>query len=137
MLEEYKEGVWLIELAALSDPALVPQTVAEVLSIREAPGEPILKTLISALKERQMLLVLDNRFRLLTEGNRTALPRQQTLRAMIDWSYDLLKGQERLLLCRLSMFAGGWTLESAEKVCSSPPSPSPAERSKGIQDLSP
>jgi len=61
---------------------------------------------------------LDDRFRLLTGGARTALPRQQTLRALIDWSYDLLAENERLLLHRLSVFAGGWTLEAAEEVCS-------------------
>ena len=60
---------------------------------------------------------LDDRFRLLTGGSRTALPRQQTLRAMIDWSYDLLPESERVLLRRLSVFAGGWTLEGAETVC--------------------
>lgn len=60
---------------------------------------------------------LDDRFRLLTGGARTALPRQQTLRALIDWSYDILSQNERLLLRRLSIFAGGWTLEAAETVC--------------------
>lgn len=60
---------------------------------------------------------LDNRFRLLTGGNKVAMPRQQTLRALIDWSYDLLKAEEKLLLCRLSVFAGGWTLSAAETVC--------------------
>src|SRR5262249_13335988 len=60
---------------------------------------------------------LDDRFGLLTGGSRTALPRQQTLRALIDWSYHLLAEQERVLLRRLSVFAGGWTLEAAEAVC--------------------
>ncbi len=60
---------------------------------------------------------LDQRFRLLTGGSRTALPRQQTLRSLIDWSYDLLSEVEKALLCRLCVFAGGWTLESAEAVC--------------------
>ena len=60
---------------------------------------------------------LDDRFRLLTGGARTLLPRQQTLRALIDWSYDLLSDQECLFLGRLSVFAGGWTLEAAEEVC--------------------
>jgi non-specific serine/threonine protein kinase len=60
---------------------------------------------------------LDQRFRLLTGGSRTALPRQQTLRSLIDWSYDLLQDPEKLLLRRLSVFAGGWTLEAAECVC--------------------
>ena len=63
---------------------------------------------------------LDDRFRLLTGGSRTALPRQQTLRAMIDWSYDLLSEKEKTLLRRLSVFAGGWTLEAAEAVCADP-----------------
>jgi non-specific serine/threonine protein kinase len=58
-----------------------------------------------------------HRFRLLTGGDRTALPRQQTLQALIDWSYDLLHERERLLLARLSVFAGEWTLEAAEYVC--------------------
>ncbi len=60
---------------------------------------------------------LDDRFRLLTGGSRTALPRQQTLRALIDWSYDLLAPAEQTLLRRLSVFAGGWPLEAAESVC--------------------
>jgi predicted ATPase/DNA-binding CsgD family transcriptional regulator len=59
---------------------------------------------------------LDQRFRLLTGGSRTALPRHQTLRALIDWSYDLLNPGERILLDRLSVFAGGWTLAAAEAV---------------------
>ena len=60
---------------------------------------------------------LDDRFRLLTTGDRTALPRQQTLRALIDWSYELLTEEERALFRRLAVFAGGWTLEAAEAVC--------------------
>ena len=69
------------------------------------------------LSVEQISRRLDDRFRLLTGGARTALPRQQTLRALIDWSYDLLSEKERLLLHRLSVFAGGWTLEAAEEVC--------------------
>lgn len=61
---------------------------------------------------------LDDRFRLLVGGSRTALPRQQTLRALIDWSYDLLSETEQLMLRRLSIFSGGWMLEDAEEVCS-------------------
>src|SRR5258705_9271955 len=60
---------------------------------------------------------LDQRFGLLTGGSRTALPRHRTLRAMIDWSYDLLSEAEQALLCRLSVFSGGWTLDAAEQVC--------------------
>ena len=60
---------------------------------------------------------LDDRFRLLTTGERTALPRQQTLRALIDWSHDLLTDQERAVFRRLAVFVGGWTLEAGEAVC--------------------
>jgi len=66
----------------------------------------------------QISVGLDDRFHLLTGGSRTLLPRQQTLRALIDWSYDLLSENERLLLQRLSVFAGAWTLEAAQQVCS-------------------
>jgi non-specific serine/threonine protein kinase len=252
VLEDYPDGVRLVELAALTDPALVPQTVATALGIREAPNEPMTTTLVTTLKAKQMLLVLDNcehlldasanlvdvllkscpklrvlassrealgiggesayrvpsltvpppplssplekggargvtphslseyesvrlfieravaantafavtsknalslasvchhldgiplaielaaarvrampvdeiearldsRFRLLTGGSRTAQPRQQTLKALIDWSYDLLNEPERSLLGRLSVFSGGWRLEAAEAVCS-------------------
>jgi len=60
---------------------------------------------------------LDDRFRLLTSGSRTALPRQRTLRAMVDWSWELLTDAERMVLCRLSVFSGGASLEAAERVC--------------------
>ena len=235
------DGVWLTELAPLADPALVPQAVAQTLGIREEAGRPISRTLTEALKEKRLLLVLDNcehvldacaslasdllracpqvhilassrealgiageqtfrvpslslpdpkktptaedvagceavrlfaerarqvqphfavsdenaaavadicrrldgiplalelaaarvrslaveeinarlgsRFRLLTGGSRTALPRQQTLRALIDWSYDLLLDTEKATLARLSVFVGDWDLEAAEAVC--------------------
>lgn len=239
LVEQYDDGVWLIELASFSDPALVPQSVAAVLGVREQPGEPLLNSLVNYLRSKNMLLVLDNsehliaecarltdtllrscpdlrifatsrealgiagetawtvpslslpdareplpnfadltqyeavqlfvargmaalpkfnltelnaatvvqicqrldgiplaielaaarirvlktteiaarlndRFALLTGGSRTALPRHQTLRAAIGWSYDLLTEPERALLRRLSIFAGGWTLAAAE-----------------------
>jgi predicted ATPase/DNA-binding SARP family transcriptional activator/tetratricopeptide (TPR) repeat protein len=60
---------------------------------------------------------LDDRFRLLTGGSRTALPRHRTLRAMVDWSWELLSDAERTVLRRLSVFAGGASLEAAERVC--------------------
>jgi predicted ATPase/class 3 adenylate cyclase len=240
-LEQFPDGAWFVELAPLSDPGLVPQTVATVLGLMEEPGKPISQTLTEHLKDKRLLLLLDNcehlldvcakladalvrqcpsvqilassreafgiggeqtyrvpslslpdpkqahtpvsvaqfeavqllterallaradfqvtnqnastlasicyrldgiplaielaaarvrflsieeinhkldqRFRLLTGGSRTALPRQQTLRSLIDWSYDLLHDPEKLLLQRLSAFAGGWTLEAAEQVC--------------------
>lgn len=64
---------------------------------------------------------LDQRFRLLTGGSRTALARQQTLKSLIDWSYDLLSEAEKALLCRLSVFSGSWTLEAVEAVCAGDP----------------
>jgi predicted ATPase/class 3 adenylate cyclase len=60
---------------------------------------------------------LDRRFQVLTRGSRTALPRQQTLRALIDWSYELLDASERTMFSRLAVFVGGWLLEAAEQVC--------------------
>lgn len=71
---------------------------------------------VKALPVEKLAERLDDRFRLLTGGSRTALPRQQTLRATIDWSYDLLTEPERALLRRVSVFAGGWTLEAAEAI---------------------
>lgn len=241
LIETYADGVWLVELAGLSKPELVPNTVASVLNLREMPGRPLQTTLLDHIGRRELLLVLDNcehlvgacaelatillrscpglrilatsreplgisgetvwrvpslalptasqaptaeelmqceatrlfieratavqpgfnlspqnagvvaavcrrldgiplaielaaarlralsveqigdrldeRFRLLIGGGRTALPRQQTLRGALDWSYDLLPSQERVLLRRLSVFAGGWTLEAAEAAC--------------------
>ena len=73
--------------------------------------------LVRVLTPEQIAARLDDRFRLLRGGSRTALPRQQTLRALIDWSYDLLPPPEQALLRRLSVFAGGWPLEAAEVVC--------------------
>lgn len=64
---------------------------------------------------------LDQRFRLLTSGSRTALPRQQTLRSLIDWSFDLLNEAEKALFCRLSVFAGEFTLEEIEQICAGDP----------------
>src|SRR5206468_8644306 len=69
------------------------------------------------LPPEQLLARLENCFRLLTGGSRTALERHQTLQAAVDWSYDLLVEQEKMLFNRLSVFAGGWTLEAAEQVC--------------------
>ena len=64
---------------------------------------------------------LHDRFKLLTGGSRVALERQQTLRALVSWSYDLLQEQEQMLLDRLSVFAGGFDLQAAEEVCSADP----------------
>jgi len=72
---------------------------------------------VRSLPVEQIDARLDQRFRLLTGGSRAAMPRQQTLRSLVDWSYDLLQPKEKALLQRLSVFAGGWTLDSAEHVC--------------------
>jgi len=73
---------------------------------------------VKLLSVEQIASRLDDAFRLLTGGSRTALPRQQTLRALIDWSYNLLSEHEKILFRRLAVFAGGWTMEAAESVCS-------------------
>ena len=237
----YPDGVWLVDLASLSDPALVPQTVASTLGIPERPSRPVGEVLVEYLRSKSLLIILDNCehllpacaqlanalmrscsglrilatsreplrtagevawrvpslsvpdpgrspapehlmgyeavqlfveraraavpafrvtaqngqaisrtclrldgiplaielaaarvrvlsvdqivarlddcFRLLARGDRTAPPRQQTLRAAMDWSYTLLSERERMLLRRLPVFSGGWALEAAEVVC--------------------
>lgn len=75
---------------------------------------------LRSLAPAQIAARLDDRFRLLTGGSRTALPRHQTLRAVVEWSWDLLDEPERILARRLSVFPAGATLESAELVCASP-----------------
>ena len=236
----YPDGVWLVELAALTQGALLPQVVAESLGVQEQPNRPLTATLAEALRAKEMLVVLDNcehlvgavagladglldacprihilatsrerlnvagevvwsvpplsvpdaerphnpeglrvcesarlfveralsrtsafvltaqsasavaeicqqlegmplaielaaakvgilavgqiserlgdSLELLTGGERTAVPRQRTLRGTLDWSYDLLSEAEKRLFCLLSAFAGGWTLEAAETV---------------------
>jgi non-specific serine/threonine protein kinase len=240
LVEEFEDGVWLVELASLSDEHLVPQTVASVLRVREQPDQSLTDVLIEHLKPKKLLLILDNCehlvevcarfaeelllacpglhivatsreplgvsgeitwlvpplsapnhldtlsikelsnyeavmlfveratavlssfaltdqnapavmevcrkldgmplaielaaarvrvlsvaqiserlercFRLLRTDNRTALPRQRTLRATIDWSYGLLSEEEQALFRRLSVFSGGFTLGAAEEV---------------------
>src|SRR5687767_8746260 len=233
-LSEFKDGVWLVELAPLSDPTFIPSTIASVLELHEVPGIPLMSIIIDYLRAKQLLLILDNcehlveasaqiadqllhacpqlkiiassrealgidgetvyrvpslsmpdpsstslmdyeatrlfidraakaeprfhltdhnalsiaqicrrldgiplaielaaarvklftpeqiaerlddRFKLLTGGSRTALPRQQTLRALIDWSYQSLNETEQRALRRLAVFSGGWTFEAAE-----------------------
>jgi predicted ATPase/class 3 adenylate cyclase/Flp pilus assembly protein TadD len=240
-LDRFADGVWMVDLAPISDPVLVTTTIAKVLGVREAPDQDLLATLRNYLERRELLLILDNcehlldetrrvaaallrgcagvrllatsreplsiageqvlrlpslqvpppdvattaetgrahgagelfvdrarsaderfeltddnapyvaeicrnldgiplaielaaarvkllsprqlaerlteRFRVLTGGDRSALPRHQTLRATIDWSFELLDEPGRALFRRLSIFAGGWTLEAAAAVC--------------------
>ena len=113
-----------VERAAAVRPEfrLTPENAALVAQICwRLDGLPLAIELAAArvklLPLAQILERLDDRFRLLTGGSRSALPRQQTLGALIDWSYDLLSDPERILLRRLSVFVAGRTLEMAEAVC--------------------
>jgi predicted ATPase/class 3 adenylate cyclase len=237
-LTNFKDGVWLVELAPLSDSAYIVSTIASLFKLREVQGTPLSDILVDYLRGKQLLLILDNcehlveacaelserllyacpnlkiiassrealgiagetvyrvpslslpqktspasslmdyeavqlfveraakaqshfhltehnafaiaqicsrldgiplaielaaarvklftaeqiaerlddRFKLLTGGSRTALPRQQTLRALIDWSYQSLDEREQRAFCQLAVFSGGWTFEAAESV---------------------
>ncbi|MET9953765.1 BTAD domain-containing putative transcriptional regulator, partial [Streptomyces sp. NPDC006339] len=99
-----------------------PEAAAEI--VRRLDGLPLAIELAAArlrmLTPRQIAERLDDRFRLLTSGARTVLPRQQTLRAVVDWSWDLLDEAERAVLRRLAVFTGGCDLEAAEAVCGEP-----------------
>ncbi|MGC1377366.1 MAG: tetratricopeptide repeat protein [Anaerolineales bacterium] len=142
-------GRLFIERAQTALPAFTVtnenvQAVAQVCS--RLDGIPLAIELAAArvnmLKVEQIAERLGDRFRLLTGGSRTALPRQQTLRALIDWSYDLLSERERALLRRLSVFSDGWTLEAAEAVCADkdenekrrPDGSSRVHRVEGVKD---
>lgn len=110
-------------LAVQPDFTVSAETCAAIVQIcQRLDGIPLAIELAAArarvLSLQQIAERLDDRFRLLTGGSRTALPRQRTLHALIDWSYDLLPQPECVLLRRLSVFSGGWTLEAAEAVCS-------------------
>ncbi|MGW6274837.1 BTAD domain-containing putative transcriptional regulator [Streptomyces sp. NPDC055060] len=104
------------------DPEEDAGAVAEI--CRRLDGLPLAIELAAArlrlLAPRQIADRLDDRFRLLTSGSRTVLPRQQTLRAVVDWSWDLLEEPERTVLREVSVFAGGWDLAAAEAVCTGP-----------------
>ena len=110
---ERAQGRWPeLTLTERSLPAVV-----EV--CRQLDGIPLALELAAAwlptLTVEELAARLDDRFRLLTGGRRTALPRHRTLRAVVDWSYDRLTQPEQALLRRLSVFPGGWTLEFAER----------------------
>ncbi len=105
--------------------ATFPESDEELAAIahvcRRLDGMPLAIELAAArtrsMAPSQLATRLDDRFRLLTGGSRTALPRQQTLQALIDWSHQLLDERERAVLRRSSVFVGGFTLEAAEVVC--------------------
>jgi predicted ATPase len=123
-LRPYESVRLFADRAAAVEPAFTltvgnAATVADL--CRRLDGIPLAIELAAArlnvLSVEQISGRLNDRFRLLTGGSRTAVARQRTLEATIDWSYDLLSEAERTLLCRLSVFPGGWTLEAAEDVC--------------------
>jgi predicted ATPase/DNA-binding SARP family transcriptional activator len=113
--------------AAAGRPGFVVEeaTVGPVLRIcRALDGIPLAIELaaarLRALSPDQIAARLDDRFRLLAGGSRAALPRHQTLRAVVDWSWDLLSDAERILARRLAVFPGGATLDAVEQVCADP-----------------
>ena len=123
VLAQYEAIRLFIDRAVAAQPAfhLTDQNATAVANIcRRLDGIPLAIELaaarVRALAVKQIDARLSDRFRLLTGGDRTALARQQTLRACIDWSYDLLTEPERRLLRRLAVFSGGWTLDAAEAV---------------------
>ena len=123
-LAQFPAVALFLDRARLQQPgfALTALTAAAVTEIcRRVEGIPLAIELAAArvrvLSVEKIAERLQDRFRLLSGGSRLALPRQQTLRALIDWSYDLLTDAEKAMFQRLSVFAGGCTLEAAEEVC--------------------
>jgi non-specific serine/threonine protein kinase len=125
MLVEYESARLFIERARLQQPEfeVTAQSVPAIASIcAHLDGIPLAIELaaarVRALSVAELNQRLDQRFRLLTDSSRTVLPRHRTLRALIDWSYGLLNQAEKAVFCRASVFAGGFTLEAAERVLS-------------------
>ena len=117
-------GELFVERARAVAPAfaLTERNAAAVAQVcRRLDGIPLAIELaaarLTALSAEELARRIDDRFRLLTGGLRTALPRQRTLRAMVDWSYDLLPTDEQLVLNTLAVFAGGFSLDAAEQIC--------------------
>lgn len=109
-------------VATAPEFAITPKNASAIARIcQRLDGIPLAIELAAArvkvLAVDQIAARLDDRFRLLTGGSRIAVPRQQTLRATMDWSYGLLLEKERAVFRQLSVFAGGWALEAAEAVC--------------------
>ena len=127
---EYPSAQLFVERARAVRPGfqLTPANVTPVIRIcRALDGIPLAIELAAArlrsLSAQQVADRLDDRFRLLSSGSRTALPRHQTLRAIVDWSWELLSPAERTVLARLAVFAGGATPDAAIHVCSHAASP--------------
>jgi non-specific serine/threonine protein kinase len=123
-LSQFEAVHLFVERASFSQPGFIMTesngpAVAQVCASLD--GIPLAIELAAArvkgLSVEQIASRLGDRFRLLTQGSRTALPRHQTLRATMDWSHDLLTESERVLLRRVSVFAGGFTLDAAEGIC--------------------
>ena len=124
--------------AARPDFSLKPGDEALITDIcRQLDGLPLAVELaasrVRGLTLHQIAERLTNRFQLLAGGVRATLPHHQALRALIDWSYDLLSDAERVLLRRLAVFVGGWTLEAAEAVCCDDYADAPAEATRAGQ----
>ena len=124
LIERYAALRLFFERARAVQPALVitePVVQAAIEICRHLDGIALAIELAAArvksLSVEQIALRLEDRFRLLTGGSRNALPRQQTLRALIDWSYDILPAPEQLLLARLAVFRDSFSLEAAEEIC--------------------
>jgi predicted ATPase/class 3 adenylate cyclase len=124
ILPQYEAVQLFVERAraAMHDFSLAQENALAIAQVcHHLDGIPLALELAAArvkvLRVEEIAMRLDDRFHLLTGGSRTAMPRHQTLRAMIDWSHELLSESERLLLRRLSVFAGGWSLEAAESIC--------------------
>ena len=122
-LQAYDAARLFIERATAAAPAFSANDanaphIADI--CRRLDGIPLAIELaaarVRALSLERIVQGLEDRFRLLVGGDRAALPRQQTLRALIDWSYETLSEAERTLLRRLAIFAGGWTLDAAEAI---------------------
>jgi predicted ATPase/DNA-binding winged helix-turn-helix (wHTH) protein len=130
-----------VERLRAAEPHFAPdqRSAAMIAAIcRRLDGIPLAIELAAAraamLGVEEVVAHLDDRFRILTGGRRTALPRHQTLRATLDWSYELLSEPERVILRRLAMFAGFFRLEAASAVIASPEI-APAEIVDGIANL--
>jgi predicted ATPase/transcriptional regulator with XRE-family HTH domain len=125
LLSKYEALDLFVERAAIVKPdfTLTPENASAVTQIcQRLDGIPLAIELAAArlrmLTVEQVAVRLNDAFHLLTGGNRTALPRNQTLQASIDWSYELLTHLEKIIFRRLAVFSGGWTVEAAEAVCS-------------------
>jgi Predicted ATPase len=130
ILEQYDAVRLFVDraMAANGAFALTDANAASVAAIcRRLDGIPLAIELaaarVRAMSVENIAARLDDSLRLLTGGDQTAAPRQQTLRASLDWSYELLTSEEAVLLRRLAVFAGGWTLEAAEAIASGAPIP--------------